>query len=359
VKRCAYCGFYSHGGGVTPEREEAYTKQVCMEIRTRARGYAAGELRRPTVDTVYFGGGTPTIFSAGSIERMLEAARECFDADENAEISIESNPGTLTKDKLRALKSAGINRLSIGCQSFDDEILKKIGRIHTADEFLENYENAREAGFDNINVDLIFSIPGMTMRTWEDTLRKAADLAPEHISTYSLQIEEGTPLYESWEQGDLEETPDDEDRAMYHFAHEFLESAGYRHYEISNFARPGRECRHNLKYWSMEDYIGIGDGASSFEHGVRSTNPPFEERHVNSPFDCASEYVFTGLRKREGFTYSGFREYTGADFEDVFGERRGELLPYLESGALIDTGEGMKLSLYGWDISNGIMSVFV
>lgn len=342
---------------MSPEREKAYTEQICRQMKAMSGEREIGGRRK--IDTVYFGGGTPTIFSVDSIAQMLDTARECFDVAENAEVSIESNPGTLTDEKLRGLKSAGINRLSIGCQSLDDGILKRIGRIHTSEEFLKNYNNARKAGFDNINIDLIFSIPGMTMRTWEDTLRAVVDLAPEHISTYSLQIEEGTPLYESWERGDFEETPDEVDREMYHFAHEFLESAGYGHYEISNFAVPGRECRHNLKYWSMEEYIGLGDGASSFTGGVRSTNSPLAEKHVNTPFDDASEYVFTGLRKREGITYHGFKEFTGREFGDVFGDRMDELEQYFESGALIDTGEGLKLSLYGWDISNGIMSVFV
>ena len=218
---------------------------------------------------------------------------------------------------------------------------------------------AREAGFDNINMDLMFAIPGHTPETWEKTLDEAIALGPEHISFYSLQIEEGTPFYDMYRRGEFDQVPDDIDREMYHLAIKKLKEAGYDHYEISNAARPGRECRHNLKYWSMEDYLGIGPSASSYMKGIRFAEAPFMEFHENTFEDETSEFVFTGLRKTSGIFFDDFRERFGRDFWDVFGDRREELVPYIESGQLVETEEGLRLSDEGFDISNAIMAVFV
>lgn len=311
------------------------------------------------VDTVFIGGGTPSILPSPYIGEILACIFDCFTVDEDAEISMESNPKTLTYENLLSYRKAGVNRLSIGVQSLNDNCLKALGRVHTAADFKRNFIMAREAGFDNINMDLMFAIPGHTMEVWEETLDEAIALGPEHISFYSLQIEEGTPFYDMYRRGEFDQVPDDIDREMYHRAIAKLKAAGYEHYEISNAAKPGRACRHNLKYWSMEDYLGIGPSASSYMKGVRFAEAPLMEFHENSQEDDMSEFVFTGLRKTCGISFDDFEKRYGKKFWDVFADSRAELEPYMEAGQLIETMEGLALSEEGFDISNAIMAIFV
>ncbi|MGN0732797.1 MAG: radical SAM family heme chaperone HemW [Emergencia sp.] len=354
LARCRYCGFYSMAGSTADERR-CYVDGLIEDIHEYGRVY--GEQR--IVDTVFIGGGTPSILEHGEIERIMSALRGAFAVADDAEITIESNPKTLDREKLAEYRRAGVNRLSIGLQSFDPGCLKTLGRVHTVEDFVQNYEMARECGFDNINIDLMFAIPGHTMGIWEDTLDRAIALKPEHISFYSLQIEEGTPLYEMFITGEFDQIPDDLDRIMYHRAIEKLKAAGYEHYEISNAARPGKACRHNLKYWSMEEYLGIGSGASSYMEGVRFTEEPVFEFHENSLQDDMSEYVFTGLRKTCGISLSDFQERFGMKLWEAFGDRRESLSEFFDSGLLVESGDRLYLSEEGLDVSNMIMAEFV
>ena len=354
LSKCLYCGFYSGEGSSLAERE-GYIEELLADISAYGREYGGDY----SVDTVFIGGGTPSILEAGQIERVLSAVRGVFSVEADAEITLESNPKTLTKDKLSAFRSFGINRLSIGAQSLDDRILKTLGRAHTAADFEETFYLARECGFENINTDLMFAVPGHTMEIWEETLHRITELSPEHISFYSLQIEEGTPYYRMFEEGRLDQISDEQDRKMYHRAIELLRESGYEQYEISSAAKPGRQCRHNLKYWSLNDYLGIGSGASSYMQGVRFTEAPFMEFHENTAEDDMSEFVFTGLRKVCGISLGEFEERFGRDFWEVYAGCRTELLPFIEKGLLIEDAGRLRLSEAGFDISNTVMAVFV
>ena len=354
LSKCKYCGFYSHGGSSEEEHKE-YIEGLLEDIREYGKTYGD----RYIVDTVFIGGGTPTIINPVYIKEVMDVLKESFTLSCDAEISIESNPKTVTEEKLNMYKQAGINRLSIGLQTFNDELLQRLGRVHTADDFLESFRLARKCGYDNINVDLMFAIPGHTMEIWEDTLNRIISLEPEHISFYSLQIEEGTPFYDMYRRGEFDQVPDDVDREMYHKAIKRFREAGYHHYEISNCAKPGHECRHNLKYWEMDDYLGIGSNASSFMEGIRFAEAPLMEFHENTFEDDVSEFVFTGLRKTEGIRLDLFKEKYGKSFEEVFGDRFSELDEFFSSGKLIKEGNILRLSEEGIDVSNRIMSVFV
>ena len=352
--KCGYCGFYSRSGSTSCEQRD-YVRTLIYDIKKYGELYGS----HYEADTIFIGGGTPSLLEPHLICDILQSLRQNFAVDPQAEITIEANPKTLSLDKLQAYRQSGINRLSIGLQSFDPGCLQRLGRIHTAEDFVQNYELARRCGFTNINIDLMFAIPGQTMEIWMDTLKKTVALSPEHISFYSLQIEEGTPFYEQFMAGDWEEIPDEVDRQMYHRAVSLLRESGYAHYEISNCARPGYVCRHNWKYWSMEEYLGVGSAASSYMGGVRFTNPPFAERHENSFADDTAEFVFTGLRKICGIDLQQFARRFGCSFWSVFGDRRAELEEYFRTGMLIEEDGRLRLSEEGIDISNRIMAEFV
>ena len=266
VKKCRYCDFLS--GPQDEETRERYTRALINEIKMQTICPAGSP-----VDTVFFGGGTPSVLSGSQIDRIMEALHSFFSIQKDAEISMETNPGTADDEKLRVLKTAGINRLSLGVQSMHDRELALLGRIHTAAQARQTFENARKAGFDNINIDLMSALPGQSLESWADTLEQAVRWAPEHISAYSLIIEEGTPFAAMYENGSLPALPDeDTDRKMYHYTGAFLSEHGYQRYEISNYALPGRECRHNSGYWTGHPYLGLGIGAASYVNGTRFSN---------------------------------------------------------------------------------------
>lgn len=392
MQKCSYCGFFSAPAG---DREKAeYVDKLLADIEYYGLRYgkkcgmrecfdagknpdsdtnsdrlqklnplSGGPKRRESfariADTVFIGGGTPTILEAEQMTRILTAVRENFYVTDDAEITIESNPKTLTKEKLLAYRKCGVNRISIGVQSLDDSCLKKLGRVHSASDFVESYQLARKCGFDNINVDLMFAIPGQTMKIWENTLSELIKMEPEHISFYSLQIEEGTPFFESFMAGEFDEISDEEDRRMYHRAIEMLKAAGYEHYEISNACKPGRACRHNLKYWSMNEYLGIGASASSYVDGVRFGQSPSDEYHVNCTADDMSEFVFTGLRKICGISLGEFENRFRRSFWNVYSGEIEKINEYIHDGFLILDGDKLRLSEKGIDISNTIMMIFV
>lgn len=333
----------------------------------------AERFRDYAVDTIFVGGGTPTAIPAENLAQIIKCVKENFNVTANAEITTESNPGTMTAEMLKTYRNAGINRLSIGVQSLDDKVLSALGRIHTADEFKNTYFSARRAGFDNINIDLMFAVPLLTEKIWEDTLKEAIELAPEHISFYSLQLEEGTEFYRMYKEGTLTLADDETDRRMYHNAVKMLKEAGYHHYEISNAARPGFESRHNMKYWMFCEYLGLGLGASSFAGGKRFTNTssmsdyiaennnfllPQDTTAENTEADDVFEYIFTGLRMTSGIDLAHFKSRFGKTIEEYYPDKTAYINRMIADGFMFRENGHLGLTLAGIDISNGIMSEF-
>ena len=268
VKKCAYCDFLSgpQDEGIREKYVNALIEEICEY----------GDLtHKYHVTTIFLGGGTPSILEAPQIIRIFDALSRTFQIAGDAEITIEANPGTVTVEKLEAYKKCGINRISFGLQTTNNEELKLLGRIHTYEEFVESYQLARDCGFDNVNVDLISAIPKQTVESWKETLEKVIALVPEHISAYSLIVEDGTPfanVYGEGCPGEHDLPSEEEERAIYYRTEELLEKVGYHRYEISNYAREGKECRHNLGYWERREYLGIGLGAASLVDNARYKN---------------------------------------------------------------------------------------
>ena len=367
VKKCNYCDFLSFASD--DKTKERYINALCREIS------AYCEDKKIAADTVFIGGGTPSVLKPELIERLMKTVREGFSLTEDCEITIEANPGTVDEKKAEVYRDAGINRISLGVQSLDDDILKRLGRIHSRKEFLKTYELLRNKGFDNINTDLMFSLPSQSLDKWKETLEELISLKPEHISFYSLIIEEGTPFYDEWLKGSLKEISDDDDRRMYHYASDKLKEKGYIHYEISNAALPGRGSRHNLKYWSMDEYAGFGLGAHSFIDGVRYEDTHDMEEYLllysgdlrsrkerykvinrNTVKDNAEEFVFTGLRKLEGIYKDDFHRLIGRSIYDIYSE---EIAKMVKEGLLKDHGGRIALTTKGVDISNYVMREFI
>lgn len=367
IRKCQYCDFLS--GPSSKEERREYVTELCQKIRTYKK--LAGSYH---VVSIFIGGGTPSILEAEQITVIFEAIRDTFVVDEGAEITVEMNPGTVTEEKLTAYRQAGINRLSIGLQSTKDEELRILGRIHTYEEFLDTYRLAREKGFGNINVDLMSAIPGQTVEGWEDTLRKVVKLGPEHISAYSLIIEEGTPFYEIYVKGrageelsgkvvkEREEVnlcagrlPDEEEeRQMYRQTKEILKEYGYHRYEISNYALPGYECRHNLGYWNRTEYLGIGTGAASLMENRRWDYG--EEPVVLSMREQMEEYMFLGLRKTQGVSKTKFADEFGRRMDTVYGE----VLEKMYGMRLMEENDDfVRLTERGIDVSNAVMCEFL
>ena len=349
VKKCAYCDFLSFPQG--EEIQRRYVEKLMEEIRTVSAGF-----HDTPVSSVFVGGGTPSVLKARWMKELFDCLRASFHIEETAEISMEANPGTVDREKLRIYREAGINRLSFGLQSADNREFKALGRIHTWEEFLESFRLAREAGFSNLNVDLMSALPGQTVESWMDTLKKTADLDPEHISAYSLIIEEGTPFFEAYGNGRGDGILPDEDaeREMYHRTREFLKDRGYERYEISNYALPGYECRHNLGYWDRREYLGIGDGAASFFEGKRWSGK--EEPVILTRKDAMEEFMFLGLRKMEGVSRCRFREEFQTEMEEIYGTVIEELC---RQGLLETAGDRLRLTRKGIDVSNYVMSEFL
>lgn len=362
VRKCGYCDFLS--GTAEESTREAYLLALAREIR-RAGQDAEG----CRAVSVFFGGGTPTVLTGGQLSRLLSEIKKSFRLAGDCEITLEANPGTLDPEKLRLCREAGFNRISIGCQSADNRELRRLGRIHTWEEFLEGFRQAREAGFSNINVDLMSGIPGQTLVSWETSLRKTAELGPEHISAYSLILEEGTPFYENREKLDLPD--EDTERRMYERTGEILEEYGCRQYEISNYAREGYRCRHNLGYWTGREYLGLGLGASSLWRDTRFRNTESMEEYLKdsgnlpkirreeeklSASDRQSEYMILGLRLMEGISLAGFRETFGTDVRKVW---PGVLEKYEGYGLLEEAAGRLKFTGEGISLSNVVLAEFL
>ncbi len=367
VRKCNYCDFLSFPSG--EEVREQYVQALTEEIKRTA--YAVNEEKDHTqqpelsVTSVFFGGGTPSLLTAEQINRLMKCIYREFSVVSDAEISIEANPGTLNELKLEALRSAGFNRLSIGLQSTQDKLLCALGRIHTLQEFEQNYDLARKCGFDNINIDIMSALPGQTLNDYRETLRIVTGFQPEHISSYSLIIEEGTPLSRDHKLLDL--LPDEEtDRKMYEMTKEILGLGGFHRYEISNYARPGRECRHNMGYWDGTPYLGFGLGASSYYDHARFSNESDLRSYIRQPYrpfvrrkdyeyqsrkqEMEDRMIF-GLRMMRGISREKYKEEFGISPEDVYGS---QIRKFTEYGLLECGRDHIRLTDKGIDVSNRI-----
>lgn len=362
--KCFYCDFNSFA--CRDELVPAYFNALKKEI-----GIYAKKLENYTVKTIFIGGGTPSAVKAQYIIEILKLVNKELNIDEVEEISIETNPGTLTFEKLQAYRDMGVNRLSIGLQAWQDSILKRLGRIHTAKEFEDNFRLARKAGFTNINVDLIFGIPQQTFENWYETMKSVTALEPEHMSCYSLKIEEGTVFGNRLEKGELVPIDDNIDREMYNFCKCHLAEKAYEHYEISNFAKAGYKCRHNLIYWNAEEYIGIGAGAHSFFKGIRYNNVydiesyiesilageiPTENSEVINKKESMTEFMILGLRLIDGIRIDHFKFRFGEDIYSVYGD---EISKLLDRGLIIIKNGSVRLSSVGLDYANQVFMEFV
>ncbi|HEY6872346.1 MAG TPA: radical SAM family heme chaperone HemW [Geobacteraceae bacterium] len=369
LKKCLYCDFNSLAGSRIAAQE--YAAAVVREMELRA-----ARLDGPaTAATLYFGGGTPSLMEPGLVARLIEAAAKWFGLTAEAEITIEANPGTLTAGKLAGYRAAGVNRLSLGVQSFDDAMLSLLGRVHTAREALDSFAAARGAGFNNIGIDLIHSLPGETPAGWRDELARAAGLRPEHVSAYGLTVEEGTPFHILRSEGRLSLPGEEEGELMFRETSEVLREAGYEQYEISNFARPGFRSRHNQVYWRRGNYLGFGAGAHSFlrtpAFGVRWRNTISPEAYLRavsgatlpeedliqlSERDAMAEFFFLGMRMLDGVELAQFRRAFGRTVEEAY---PGELAR-LAAGGLVECREGvLRLTGKGVLMANQVFVRFV
>ena len=392
MQKCIYCDFLS--APADDKTKSSYVKALINEIALSEAGLDKN------VTSIFIGGGTPSAINAEYIKDILEAVKQRYRVDGNAEITIECNPGTINSEKAYIYREAGINRISFGLQSTDDKELRMLGRIHTYEEFLQSYQWAREAGFQNINIDLMFAIPGQTGEAWRAHLRQVAELKPEHISAYSLIIEEGTPFAEC----ELDLPDEDTEYQMYEDTAGILAEYGYQQYEISNYAKAGYECKHNLKYWDRTDYIGFGIGAASLCNHKRYTNISDINNYIKalcveyadnkeSNKECIvenikniqetlknsleiknncqdikenievltledemAEYMFLGLRKSAGIDICDFKDIFGKDIYSVYKE---QIKDNIAKGLLWQNGTRIALTDRGIDISNTVMSDFV
>lgn len=384
IKKCLYCDFLS--GPCDDFSKEKYIKSLLYEISYYGKKYGK-EGRDIIVSSVFFGGGTPSILDETLMSSIIKQLRDSFTIEENAEITIECNPGTVSADKLRIYKQSGVNRLSIGLQSANDDELKNIGRIHTYEDFVRSYYMARECGFDNINIDLMSALPGQTLKSYKETLEKIVNLNPEHISSYSLILEEGTPLYDRIEKleknGEDTGLPDeDTEREMYYLTKKILSDNGFERYEISNYSKKGYECRHNIAYWIRDNYLGLGLGASSCMDNIRRKNTDDmkrymevfcndhvkdisgsgvlneEETAVLSEKDMMAEFMFLGLRMISGISKQKFKRCFGKDYDTIYG---GVTEKLIKEGLaeIFDDGDRICLSEKGIDVSNSIFVNFI
>ena len=360
VRKCLYCDFPSFSG--MESIFDDYVRMLCREIDETYSDYRGMEVK-----SIFVGGGTPSVLPPALLGRISDKIFSRFDVDSKAEITIETNPGTLDAKKLAEMKSMYFNRLSMGLQAWQDRLLKKLGRIHTADEFETNFLQARDAGFKNINVDLMFALPAQSLDDWQETLEKVMKLRPEHISAYSLIIEEGTPFFDMFDRGEIKETDEVTDRKMYYLAKEMLSDKGYKQYEISNFAKEGFECYHNKVYWRTEEYQGFGLGAHSYADGVRFHNTYDMKEYLRgeglrldkeflSLQEKQEEFMFMGLRMNEGVSEAEFLRRFGESMDSVYGDEIKELI---SEELLVKKDGRLSLTDRGVDISNSVFEKFI
>lgn len=355
IKKCKYCDFNSFSA--CQKEKDAYLAALFSEME---------KYRGEVVDTVFVGGGTPTSLSAEQIEALLQNVRKNFILVDSCEFTVEANPRTLDEEKLGILKKYGVNRLSIGVQSFNDNELIKLGRVHTGSEAEETIALAQKY-FDNVSIDLMCSIPDQTKESFKKNLEKAFSLNPTHISCYSLILEEGTPLYDEAKKGKLNLPDEDTEREIYDIACREMENHGYRQYEISNFAKSGFDSRHNTKYWSCDEYIGIGLSAHSYLDGIRFSNTDNFSSYIKGDFlsgesevlskdDKMSEFMFLGLRMTDGVGKMSFRQRFNEELEKVFEK---PLIKFKNMGMIEEENDTIRLSKKAVSVSNQILCEFI
>lgn len=365
ISKCPYCDFNSYQ--LKEDNQiSSYISALYQEITTYSK-----KLKKSNIKTIYLGGGTPTILSGVQIYDILEFCKSKFTIDKDAEITIEANPGTLDGEKIKLLIESGINRLSLGAQSFNNLFLKKLGRIHNTQDIIDSYYLARKEGFNNINIDIMFALPEQTTEDLQVTLKKAVSLKPDHLSLYNLTIKPGTEYYKKYKKGKLKLPNEDEEFDMYNWAIKFLEESGFEHYEISNFARPYKRSMHNLIYWQNKPYLGIGAGAYSFIKGYRYMNYESPARYVKEmmsgklPVDNGEklslrkrmiETIILGLRTKDGVGYKKFKTRFGVNLNDIFFKQVNKLVNL----ALLEKGDcKIKLTKKGIFLANTVFREFV
>jgi oxygen-independent coproporphyrinogen III oxidase len=369
LKKCLYCDFNSAAS--SPADRQGYAELLLKEMEIRHR-----ELPVPVrAATLYFGGGTPSLLEPEQVARLVQAAESRFGLEADAEVTLEANPGTLTPERLAGYRAAGVNRISLGIQSFEDRLLATLGRVHSKMEALVAFDAARRAGFSNISIDLMHSLPGQSLQQWREALREGIALSPEHISAYALSVEEGTPFAGLYASGGLPLPGEEEAAAMFESTSELLEGAGYRHYEISNFARPGCASRHNGAYWSRRSYLGFGAGAHSFWNGdgvgerwcnaedpgeyreaVEAGSIPQREREVLTREQAVSESFFLGLRVLSGLDLARLETLYGAP---ALAPGLAEVARLEASGALLKEGSLVRLAPNAVILANSVFSRFL
>lgn len=366
VKKCHYCDFLSFPG-CSLSRQAEYVDAMIQEIHAYCEAAEDYEVK-----TIFLGGGTPSLLEEELVERLFHELYSVWRAAPETEITIEANPGTLSREKLIGYHTIGINRLSLGLQSTIAQELETIGRIHNYEQFLANYYLAREAGFDNINIDIMSALPGQTLISYGKTLERILKLQPEHISSYSLILEEGTDF---WENAEIERALPSEqtERIMYHYTKKCLQNAGYERYEISNYAKPGYACIHNQVYWTGGEYLGLGLGAASYWKGARFSNTPDMEEYMEN---CSraritenrkeivtatqksrmEEYMFLGLRMIRGVSIREFERRFGIPMNRIYGT---VIRSYIGQGLLKIEQDRLMLTERGIDVSNSVMADFL
>lgn len=364
LHKCGYCDFNSHP--INYGEIDGYLRALLRETEHRAQA-AAGR----KVTTIFLGGGTPTTLPVASLQKILEKCHQCFAIGSDAEITLETNPATIHRDELKSLRRAGFNRISIGAQSFIQRELSLLERVHGVEEIQHTVDRARQAGFDNLSLDLMFALPGQTAADWEYSLAQALANTPEHISTYNLTIEPGTTFHKQYSRGELKMPAEDDQLNLYKMSIKTLKAAGYRHYEISNFAKPGKECRHNLNYWENGEYLGLGAGASSFFNGARFKNCLSPSRYIREaesrgnavefserlePEKAMGETMMLGLRMLKGISLKQFEKRFHIPFSKVYAS----VIPSLLQQKLISMkNDRVSLSRKGLYVADSVILEFI
>ena len=359
-QKCFYCDFPSYAS-IDYLRKD-YVKALCKEIEEKAINYK--------IKSIFIGGGTPSYLETKEINKLLKTISK-LDLEEGMEFTMECNPGALEEEKLKTMIEGGVNRISMGLQAVQNSLLKDIGRIHTFKEFTENFNLARKVGFKNINVDLMFGLPNQSFDEWKESLETIASLNPEHISAYSLIVEEGTAFYKLWEKNKLILPSEEDERRMYSETKEILKAKGYHQYEISNYSKEGYECYHNKVYWKSMNYLGLGSASTSFIDGKRIKNIENVKAYIdgimddksivleeneNSKEDNIEEFIFMGLRMIEGISKEEFKKRFGLDVYEIYSK---EIKKNIENGLLLDVDDRLRLSEKGIEFSNLVMSDFI
>ena len=364
AQKCYYCDFNSYK--IKSNEKEDYLINIEKEMK-----FYKEEFKDKYFDTVFFGGGTPSILKIDELRKLVNYMFENFNIKKDAEITIECNPGTINKEKLKAIKEMGINRLSIGLQATQNYHLKSIGRIHTYEEFEKNYYDAIDVGLTNINIDLMYALPNQKEEEWKETLDKIIKLNPSHISAYSLILEEGTKLYDMYENNEFDLLDEDTDIDMYEYTINTLKKHGYSQYEISNYAKQGKECKHNIIYWKCDNYLGLGPGASGYINDIRYSNiknlneynhkinqniKPIDEENKLNYKDKIEEFIFMGLRMNEGINLEVFKERFKIDFYELYKD----VLDKLLERELVKLDKfNLSLTQKGREISNSVFIEFI